>query len=138
MTEDTPIEDKPKHAGGRPSSLTPEVYETARDYLENYKSKYDQVIPSIAGLAVSINISRSRVYEWVDENSPVYNEEFKDIVEKCLSNQEVTLTNMGLSGDFNASITKLLLTKHGYHDKQDVDQTTSVNLTIESKDADCA
>ena len=32
----------------------------------------------------------------------------------------MTLIAKGLKGEFNASITKLMLTKHGYTDKQDV------------------
>ena len=42
---------------------------------------------------------------------------------------------MGLKGDFNSTITKLVLGKHGYHDKQDVGLTGGVNVIIEGNDA---
>ena len=35
------------------------------------------------------------------------------------------LINGGLMGDFNASIAKVMMTKHGYSDKQEIDNTSS-------------
>ena len=35
--------------------------------------------------------------------------------------QQLTLLNGGLSNTFNSAITKLVLGKHGYHDKMDQD-----------------
>ncbi|WP_415843310.1 terminase small subunit [Xenorhabdus thuongxuanensis] len=31
------------------------------------------------------------------------------------------LINKGLTGDFNSTIAKMMLTKHGYSDKQEID-----------------
>ena len=39
--------------------------------------------------------------------------------------QENRLLNGGLAGEFNASITKLLLYKHGYHEKAEFDLTAN-------------
>lgn len=106
---------------GRPTKLTPELKDKARDYLQNYKD-YGDVIPSIEGLAVEIGVARSKVYKYRDKD-----EEFGDIVESILAKQARVLASKGLTSEFNSSITKLLLTKHGYSDKQETDITSKGN-----------
>jgi len=108
-----------KHAGGRPTKYTPELLEAARSYIDRYVDS--NKIPTLEGLALACDIRRSTLYEW--HNGDVA-EEFSDIVDKVMKNQAVKLIEQGLDGTYNASITKLLLTKHRYSDKQDVDHTT--------------
>lgn len=109
-----------KHAGGRPSKLTPEIAELARDYIETYKTKYDHEMPSHVGLSIILKVNRSTLYEWsLKENS-----EFSNILDECMAAQQLVLFNKGLTNDFNASIVKLALGKHGYSDKIDNDHTT--------------
>jgi len=109
MTEPT------KHAGGRPTKYTPELLEECRKYLKDYNT-----LPSIAGLAVRLDVSRDTLQTWAkDEDKP----EFSDIYSKLMAMQEDELIRNGLMGHFNASITKMILTKHGYSDK--VDATSS-------------
>ena len=109
MTEPT------KHAGGRPTKYTPELLEECRKYLKDYNT-----LPSIAGLAVRLDVSRDTLQTWAkDEDKP----EFSDIYAKLMAMQERDLIKNGLMGVFNASITKMILTKHGYSDK--VDATSS-------------
>lgn len=152
MTEDTPnteeddlneaiqtleaepdaIVDKPGR--GRPSKYSEEMVDKAKHYLENYED-YQDVIPQLAGLAIALDISRDTLYSWMNDESK---QEFSYIAKKVMAAQEKSLFNGGLSGGFNPAITKLMLTKHGYHDKQEVDQNTKVSINIDSKDADCA
>lgn len=101
---------------GRPIECNEEVIETALDYIDNYKD-YDDVIPSVAGMCKVLNRARSTLYKWADEDLLG----FSDILNKCLDNQEAALLNGGLSGNYNSTITKLILTKHGYSDKQDIE-----------------
>ncbi len=101
--------------GGRPTKYTKKFLEIARDYLENFEN-YDDVIPSIAGLAVVTKLSRETLHTWRHEEDK---KEFSDIFGELLSKQERVLVNKGLSGDFNSAITKLVLGKHDYHDKAD-------------------
>src|SRR5262249_28803941 len=68
------------------------------------------------GLAVALGIARSTVYLWADKHP-----EFSDILELLLSQQAAQLIQNGLSGRYNSTITKLMLTKHGYSDKQEVE-----------------
>jgi hypothetical protein len=101
---------------GRPSKLTPEIIERANDYLQNFE-KYGDVIPSAAGLAVVCEVSEQTVYNWDSEAFP----EFLGFLGKLKTKQQQVLLSKGLTGDFNSTITKLILTKHGYSDR--VEQT---------------
>ena len=110
---------------GRPSKYTEELLKKAEDYLLNYHSKHGDIIPSISGLSLVLNVSRETVHAWGrDGKKP----EFSDILEKINAKQEKELINGGLSGEMNANITKLVLGKHGYSDKQETKGTLDVNL----------
>jgi hypothetical protein len=102
-------------AGGRPSKYTPEMVENAKDYLATYR-QLGRMIPSNAGLAVFLGVSRDTLYEWAKDEEKA---EFSDILNKIQAKQEEVLIDKGLDGEFNAAITKLALGKHGYHDKVD-------------------
>lgn len=75
-------------------------------------------LPTKGGLARYLGISRETIYDW----SSKY-EEFSDIVEDLFAEQEDMLIQNGLTNKFNASITKVILTKHGY--REGVDMTTN-------------
>jgi len=101
----------------RPTKFNQSIIEKSEHYLNNYKSEeYNQVIPSIVGLAVAINIRKSTIYKWIKEKGK---EQFSDITERILSTQEMLLKNMGLSGKYNPAITKLLLSQHGIVEKNE-------------------
>ena len=119
-----------KHAGGRPTKYTPELLEAAQEYLENYIEAGD-VIPSIAGLAVVLKVRRETLHVWAKEQGK---EEFSNMLGDLLAKQESVLMNNGLDGTFNSNITKLVLGKHGYHDKQDT-HVKEFHVTIGDKDA---
>ena len=103
---------------GRPTEYGSEVLEQARHYLENYADEpYSDKIPSAVGLAKALNLSRSTIYLWGTQEGK---EEFSDILERVQDSQEHKLINSGLSGDFNPTITKLILTKHGYTDRSEL------------------
>ena len=104
-----------KHPGGRPTKYCEKTIEVAREYLENYEEQGDQ-IPSIAGLAIILGIRRETLHVWAKDNDKP---EFSNILGAILAKQENVLINKGLSGDFNSAISKLVLGKHGYHDRLD-------------------
>ena len=108
---------KMKNKGGRPSQYNKELLVKAREYGKKYQD-LGHVIPSIAGLALYRGVSRAIIYVWsADEDK----QEFLDILDDILSEQEFTLINKGLSGDFNPAITKLVLGKHGYHERRETE-----------------
>lgn len=107
-----------------------EYIDSCEDVLESFISgqsenftKYDQKlkvkIPTIEGLASYLKIHRSTLYAWQKEHP-----EFSDIIEQLQQKQADRLLSNGLSGDYNSTIAKVLLTKHGYTDKQEIDQKT--------------
>ena len=118
-------------AGGRPTEYSEEILRRSEEYLESasdgykivekpYISKDGEVsqvltvervvkIPSIEGLAFHLGIHRDTVYAWESTYK-----EFSDIIEALRAKQANELINKGLSGDYNSTITKVLLGKHGY------------------------
>ncbi|MGP5631340.1 MULTISPECIES: DNA-packaging protein [Psychrobacter] len=112
MGEDTNV-------GGCPSKLDDELIAKAEEYIYDFRSN-DDIVPSVAGLACYLEISRSSVYNYKDKSN-----RFLDIVERVELLQEKMLINGGLKGDFNAAITKLMMAKRGYSDSQVVDNTSS-------------
>lgn len=111
---------KAKHAGGRPTDYGPHILELAQEYIDHLPK--DEVIHSIEGLSTYIDISRNTIHTW---DGQVDKPEFHDIVEKIRKLQSQELFTNGLKGTFNSSITKLMLTKHGYSDKVEADVTSA-------------
>lgn len=102
--------------GGRPTKCTPEMLKKTRDYIDNYEG-YGDLVPSVAGLCVEIGISRETAHKWRREEEKY--PEFAGMLMEMLSVQERKLLSGGLGGHMNSNITKLMLCKHGYSDKQE-------------------
>ena len=101
----------------RPRLLTPELQEKAEHYLTVWEAEGD-VIPSIAGLALFLGVSRDSVHVWRNED-----DQFSDTLSRLLAMQERITLNKGLTGDFTAPISKLVLHNHGYSDKAESTNT---------------
>ena len=100
---------------GRPSKYTKELQEQADEYAENY-ADFGDVVPSVVGLADALDIHTRTVQNWAhDEDKP----DFLRTLDKINRVQHRVALSKGLTGDFNAAITKLLLHNHGYSDKTD-------------------
>lgn len=104
---------RPAH---RPSELTDELIDKAYDYLMGAWREAGDLIPSLSGLACYLGVCNKTIHNYKNNNDV-----FLHIVSRILTIQENRLLNGGLAGEFNASITKLLLCKHGYHDKAEFD-----------------
>jgi hypothetical protein len=115
-----------KRGVGRPTEYGPDILTRAAKYLGSAWKDDGDVIPTIEGLSLYLDISRDTVYEWAKHDDK---KEFSDIVERILSKQARTLANSGLAGKFNAPITKLMLSKHGYTEKSEVAHSGSISLT---------
>lgn len=114
-----------KHPGGRPTKYNRALLDTTVDYLKTWKEKGHKV-PSIAGLAQVIDTDRETIHRWAKDETK---KEFSNIINKLLSYQELALVDNGLDGTYNPTVTKLMLSKHGYTDSQDK-QGLTVNVTI--------
>ena len=123
---------------GRPSSYKPEYVDKADEYLlscqdedyrlvktdgansTTYENKIKVNLPSIEGFSAFINHSVKSLYNWADEN-PL----FLQALEKIKREQKEILIKKGLSGDYNPTIAKLVLSSnHGMSEKSEVDHTT--------------
>lgn len=109
----------------RPTKQTKEIVAKAREYILNYES-YGDAIPSHAGMASALSVGKTTLYRWAEDKEG----EFRDILEDCNREQEKVLLNKGLTGDFNAAITKLALGKQGYSDKQDLNAEGSLTINV--------
>lgn len=107
----------------RPTKLTKELIKTAIDYVDDCTA-FEDVVPTVAGLALAMGISKDTVYEWAaakNEDGSLKNKEFSDAVSDLKSKQEKELIANGLQSVFNPAITRLMLSSnHGYKEKQDV------------------
>jgi hypothetical protein len=115
---------------GRPPKYGPDILKKAQEFLdmcedteeqqlsglsvkgtELYKNKLKVKIPTKGGLAFYLGVARDTLFDWAEKNK-----DFSDIMEKLGAIQEERLINNGLSGDYNPTIAKVLLTKHGYRE----------------------
>jgi hypothetical protein len=132
---------------GRPTEYSEEIVSKTNKYIdscvdeiENYhktqgnkSDSYERIvnvkIPTIEGLAVYLKIGRTTVYEWI-EKFP----EFACIIEQLRATQADRLLNNGLSGNYNPTIAKVLLTKHGYRDETGLTgpEGKPLNITFDS------
>ena len=124
---------------GRPTKYNDNILEKAEQYLlecvdtteqvvtgesekfTSYKEKIKVNLPTIEGLAVYLNIHRDTLYQWEKEHP-----DFSDIIERLRGSQIKSLVNNGLSGDYNPTIAKVLLSKHGYSEKQEVQHSGEI------------
>lgn len=103
---------------GRPTDYSKEILDKAQNYIDTWVNSPRagrKNLPKVAGLAIELGVHRDTIYEWSKEHK-----EFSDILDNLLALQEEELIERGLEGSFNPTITKLMLTKHGYTDKSDL------------------
>lgn len=108
-----------------------ETCKAALQYLGEFEMKSNErstftlrnaVTPSLVGLALHLEIANSTLDAWkADEEK----ERFSGICSVVMQIQHEILVSGGLSNTFNAQITKMMLTKHGYSDKQEIDHGSS-------------
>lgn len=130
-----------KHAGGRPLEYKTDYIKKVDEYLEqcqdeevqiikgqsdnytNYDSKLKVKLPTIEGFATFIDVTKPTLYDWEK-----LDKRFSYALDKIRREQHDRLISKGLSGDYNSTIAKLVLSSnHGYKEKSDM---TSNNKTI--------
>ena len=106
---------------GRPTDYNDEIISKVNAYIDECPDE----LPSIVGLAIYLEVTKKTIYNWSKVEG---REEFLHTLDKIEDAQHNIALNKGLTGDFNATITKLVLANHGYHDKSESD------ITIKEKD----
>lgn len=104
----------------RSTTCNQDIATAAWAYIEEY-ADHDHAVPSVVGLCAVIKRSRSTIYDWAKDD--VFG--FSDILAGINEKQELVTFNKSLKNEYNATIAKLLLGKHGYHDRSE----TSTNIT---------
>jgi hypothetical protein len=112
--------------GGRPLEYKEQYVAMADTYLaaqqdevsENGKLKVN--LPTIEGFALFLGVNKTSLYEW-EKLHP----EFSNALNKIRTEQQQRLLNSGLSGDYNSTIAKLVLSaNHGMREKTETDITS--------------
>lgn len=109
---------------GRPTAYNDDVVAKAWEYVDSGWEDGEAVIPSLVGMCRYLERGKSTLYDWAKDP----NKQFSDIIEALNERQEEILATSGLKGDFNSTIAKLMMTKHGYSDKQEVSQETKLSI----------
>lgn len=109
-----------KKKTGRPTKYDEEIQRLADEYVNNHLEKGD-LVPTIVGLAIELDVATNTIYNWATEDKPAFLRTFMRVEQL----QHRALVNGGLSGDFNPAITKMMLTHHGYSDQQNINHTSS-------------
>ncbi len=111
-----------KHPGGRPTIYGEEILIKTLEYINGCRDfEIDNKlikakIPTIEGLARFLDINKCTIYDWRKEKK-----EFSYLIETLLEEQADRLVNNGLTGSYNSTIAKVLLSKHGY--REGIEQT---------------
>jgi hypothetical protein len=125
-------------AKGRPTEYSKDILKRTETYLEScvddveefHKTRgdksdsYDRLVivnlPTIEGLSLFLKVARSSIYLWKEQHK-----DFSDTLDVLLALQKQKLINGGLSGEYNATIAKLVLaSNHDMRDKVDTDMTS--------------
>jgi hypothetical protein len=103
--------------GGQPTKYNAKMQKAADDYLTAFKSKHDDLLPTVEGMARVLGVTSRTLHNWADqEKNPV----FFQSLERLKDIQKKMLFENGLTGDYNSTIAKLILSaNHGVHEKQE-------------------
>lgn len=111
---------------GRPTEYKEEYVGAVDHYLTQCedvlteRGKLQVKLPTIEGFSLYLGVSKKSLYNWREEH-----EDFLHALEKIEKEQKERLLNMGLSGDYNATIAKLVLSaNHNMREKSETDVTS--------------
>lgn len=99
---------------GRPTLYDEvETIERTKEYIDGgYQLDDKEVIPTIVGLAIWLGVTSTTCYQWAKEKP-----KFSDMLRVLMDAQGQICLQGGMTGRFNPTITKLVLSKHGYSDR---------------------
>lgn len=119
-----------KHPGGRPTKLTRALVDKAQKYIDEeimFGGQFNGDLPTVAGLAIYLDVGRRSIYDWAEQNTPLALE-FSHTLEKLMARQQYMLVGKSLKGDYNPTIAKMLLNvNHDMIEKSKTDVTTNGN-----------
>lgn len=105
----------------RSTTFTDEIEQQALEYIESGYIELEHVIPSVVGMSLALNVSKSTLYKWAEDGHG----SISDTLAKCNDKQHMILISKGLTNEFSGTITKLALSNHGYSEKTATDITSN-------------
>lgn len=114
---------------GRKTLYSEEMLTLANAYIDQF-TEMDQVVPTAAGMALSLDVSKRVLYDWAEKH-----EAFLHTLDRLNEKQEALLVNKGITGEFNSTITKLMLANHDYAEKKEIAHK-GINVSIGSEDSE--
>ena len=131
-----------RHPGGRPSKYDEKiVLKLTRKYIDDCEDSYERVLksqgkrsvmyehrftvklPMLEGLALVLHVHKDTIHDWRKKYA-----EFSYLIDELLSKQAIMLANKSLSGLYNPTIAKVLLTKHGYREGHELANPDGSNM----------
>lgn len=108
-----------------------DVQATDKQGKDIYTSKIKVNLPTVEGFAAFIGVNKTTLYEW-EKIHP----EFSNALESIRTEQHARLIDNGLSGDYNPTIAKLILSSnHGMAEKSETKTEVSLAELIKSQAA---
>jgi len=104
---------------GRPTSYNDEMHQSAVDYVNGGYEAEEHPFPSIVGMAVILNVAKSTLYKWSEDERGGKLGSFSDTLDQCQDYQELKVMHGSITNQLNPTISKLVLANFGYHDKAD-------------------
>lgn len=114
---------------GRPTKYDKDILKNTQKYIASCEDSFERVLqskgkrsvmytnkfrvklPTLEGLAYFLHINKDTIQDWKKKHV-----EFSVLIDDLLAKQAERLVNNGLTGDYNPTIAKVLLTKHGYRE----------------------
>ena len=112
-----------------PTKYTPELLEKAQEYLDTWEELGDAV-PMLVGMSIHCGITEKTRMKYEKEH-----EAMGIVCAGVREAQQQVLINKGLTKIHDNSLTKLMLMKHGFTDKQTVDMKSSDGSMSPTKEA---
>lgn len=125
---------------GRPEEYKEEYISKVDEYIKENQDEYEEYhktrgdksdtferiikvkLPSVEGFAYYLDVSKKSLYNWSKEYP-----EFLHALGKIEKEQQKRLINGGLSGEYNSTIAKLILSaNHGMREKTDITSDNKV------------
>lgn len=114
---------------GRPTKYNDEMCKKVKEYVDGCEDSVSGdggrihlkvKLPTIEGLAMHLDVAPSTVHLWAKEH-----DSFSESLGYLLAKQKQKLVENGLSGSYNSTIAKLILSSdHGVREKNETDVTS--------------
>lgn len=126
----------------RPTKYSEQILDLTKQYIDEAEDTAEVIgtgltarirnkvkLPTLEGLAFFLRVHKDTIQEWKKNH-----DEFSVLIGDLLAKQAEALINNGLSGNYNPTIAKVLLAKHGYKESTEVDQ--NVHYEMDFKDVE--